>query len=144
MKALTIIQPWASLIACGAKRFETRSWSTKYRGQVAIHAGLKAAYEFDNETCRAISSAFKDYAEIEDLSDFISELPHGAFIAIAELVDCQPTNHLNPSEAEYLFGDWTPGRYAWEFINVRRFQVPIPTRGFQGLWNWDNGGLEND
>lgn len=40
MKALTIRQPWASLIAVGAKSIETRSWPTKYRGELLIHAGL--------------------------------------------------------------------------------------------------------
>ena len=38
MKALTLTQPWASLVAIGAKRIETRSWSTPYRGLLAIHA----------------------------------------------------------------------------------------------------------
>lgn len=38
MKAITIWQPWASLIACGVKQYETRSWPTKYRGPIAIHA----------------------------------------------------------------------------------------------------------
>ena len=40
MKALTIQQPWASVITMGVKTIETRSWSTKYRGPLAIHAGL--------------------------------------------------------------------------------------------------------
>ena len=39
MKALTIIQPWATLIASGHKMNETRSWKTNYRGEVLIHAG---------------------------------------------------------------------------------------------------------
>ena len=39
MKTLTIRQPWASLIAAGVKTIETRSWSTRYRGPLAIHAG---------------------------------------------------------------------------------------------------------
>ena len=39
MKFLTIRQPWAQLIAVGAKTIETRSWSTSYRGPLAIHAG---------------------------------------------------------------------------------------------------------
>ena len=38
MKALTLTQPWATLIAVGAKRIETRSWGTSYRGRIAIHA----------------------------------------------------------------------------------------------------------
>ena len=38
IKAISLWQPWASLIVCGAKEIETRSWSTKVRGTVAIHA----------------------------------------------------------------------------------------------------------
>ncbi len=38
MKALTLCQPWASLVALGHKRIETRCWETKYRGTLAIHA----------------------------------------------------------------------------------------------------------
>ena len=39
MKVLTIKQPWATLIMQGYKRFEFRSWQTKYRGDLLIHAG---------------------------------------------------------------------------------------------------------
>lgn len=38
MKVISIIQPWATLIALGEKKFETRSWKTKYHGELAIHA----------------------------------------------------------------------------------------------------------
>jgi activating signal cointegrator 1 len=38
MKAITLTQPWATLVAIGAKRIETRSWPTNYRGPLAIHA----------------------------------------------------------------------------------------------------------
>ncbi len=41
MKALTLQQPWATLIAEGHKRVENRTWQTAYRGPLAIHAGLK-------------------------------------------------------------------------------------------------------
>lgn len=46
MKAITIKQPWATLIALGEKRFETRSWQTKYRGPIAIHAGKTIDKEY--------------------------------------------------------------------------------------------------
>jgi hypothetical protein len=42
MKVLTLHQPWASLVALGVKTIETPSWSTQYRGPLAIHAGAKA------------------------------------------------------------------------------------------------------
>lgn len=41
MKAITIWQPWASLLAHGMKQYETRSWATKYRGPIAIHAAKR-------------------------------------------------------------------------------------------------------
>ncbi len=53
MKAITIWQPWASLIACGAKKYETRSWATNYRGPIAIHAArlnpIKLLADIPNE-----------------------------------------------------------------------------------------------
>ena len=39
MKAITIKQPFASLIAAGLKEYEFRTWKTKYRGEILIHAG---------------------------------------------------------------------------------------------------------
>jgi hypothetical protein len=47
MKALSLWQPWATLVSIGAKRIETRSWPTKYRGPLAIHAGLTRRRELD-------------------------------------------------------------------------------------------------
>lgn len=41
MKALTLWQPWATLVALGVKTIETRSWSTSYRGPLAIHAATR-------------------------------------------------------------------------------------------------------
>lgn len=38
MKAITIWQPWAMLIALLEKGNETRGWPTKHRGPLAIHA----------------------------------------------------------------------------------------------------------
>ncbi len=38
MKAITVLQPWASLIACGAKKLETQSWLMNYSASPAIHA----------------------------------------------------------------------------------------------------------
>jgi hypothetical protein len=61
MKAITIIQPWATLIAFGEKEFETRSWATNYRGNLAIHAGRK----IDKE-------AFRQPAIISALTSMVS------------------------------------------------------------------------
>lgn len=43
VKAITLYQPWASAVALGYKTIETRSWPTRYRGPLAIHAGRNTA-----------------------------------------------------------------------------------------------------
>jgi activating signal cointegrator 1 len=106
MKAISIWQPWASLIAIGAKKYETRSWETSYRGPIAIHAASiqmktvmanvfplgKWTYAPDYEAKRSflkkIKEVFSDYSPIEDIESFLDELPTGCVIATAELVAC--------------------------------------------------------
>ncbi len=105
MKALTLWQPWASAVAVGAKRIETRSWSTEYRGPLAIHAAqtLRGIHELQANSRgvggvimppswrAALTPAFPWISDdrppwIEDLN----ELPRGCMVAIAELVDVVP------------------------------------------------------
>ena len=161
MRAITILQPWASLLACGAKRYETRSWATRYRGPIAIHAGKKKAidsiHSLDWSTMTIMARVlgfFPDDGLVRNQWSQIgvlNSLPHGAIIATAELVGCWEIRSgmglgfpiiYNPYERqdivgdEYLFGDWTPGRYAWQFANMKILETPIPTRGYQGLWTW--------
>ena len=47
MQALTIHEPWASLLVKGKKQFETREWQRNYRGLLAIHAGKQSVHPFD-------------------------------------------------------------------------------------------------
>lgn len=77
MKALTILQPWAHLIAFGAKRVENRSWITGYRGPLVIHAGKsdRLITERDRELYPAMA--------------------FGAIVAVAELVECVRLGELN-------------------------------------------------
>ncbi|MEN6566365.1 MAG: ASCH domain-containing protein [Veillonellales bacterium] len=149
MKAITILQPWASLIACGAKKIETRSWATKYRGPIAIHAGLKV-YTRAADT-RTIAQALCNGG-----IPMARNLPVGAVIAIAELVECleilgshtivgEPGEIIVPAvlkngyfvdSKEFAFGDYTPGRYAWLLANARPIK-PVPAKGKQRLWEWE-------
>lgn len=146
MKAITILQPWASLIACGAKQIETRSWATKYRGKIAIHAGRGIA-DIPDYLEEAIEGALF-YCHEER---FIEELPRGQVIAIANLVDCQlMTKELIQEKKrtvqglnELAFGYWEPGRFAWILDNIRPIE-PVPAKGMQRLWEWDKyrGGAD--
>ncbi|SFE11050.1 ASCH domain-containing protein [Paenibacillus algorifonticola] len=152
MKAITIIQPWATLIALGEKKFETRSWSTKHRGELAIHAGKKV----DREACETepIKSALAKYGYTAD------NLPTGAIVATCQLEECWQIERLNwkavtkpvqftatngrqslwagciEGNKEYHFGNYEHGRYAWELSDVKRLVKPFRAKGQQGLWNW--------
>lgn len=136
MKAITLHQPWASLIAWEDKRFETRSWPTRYRGKIAIHAGQTNALSgIVDETMinPIITRAFRQHG-----IDW-RHLPCGAVLGVANLVECiQMTPELIAGLPQYerLLGDWTEGRWAWRFDAVTRFREPIPARGKQGIWNW--------
>lgn len=141
MKALTITQPWATLIAIGAKRFETRSWSTAYRGPLLIHAGKGLGPVGGMRGLRALCatepfrSVLTDY-ELIDFSD-PAGLPRGIIVAEARLVNCQKVDGLPPvgsSFRERYFGDYTAGRFAWELDDVRLHYSSGPVRGALGLW----------
>ena len=44
--------------------------------------------------------------------------------------------------AEYAFGNYEPGRYAWVMKDAVLFDKPIPAKGKQGLWNWEDDANE--
>lgn len=160
MKAITIWQPWATLLAIGAKKYETRSWKTDYRGPIAIHAAAKKPPkqgELPWENFEAITHAIA--MNLGQWRLDWDNIPLGCVIATAELVGCweiaeDPNGPFicrpffgdttdNPDELivrgnELLFGDFTLGRYAWEFRNMIMLDEPIPAKGFQKLWNWGN------
>jgi len=141
MKAVTIMQPWATLIATKEKLFETRSWPTKHRGKIAIHAGKK----IDKNACQLpeIVEALKRHG-IESMQ----QLPRGSVIAIANLTDClqvikdngdsaELTGNVIVDEQEYTFGDFSKERYAWQLDVIKFLSVPVPAIGQLSLWNWE-------
>lgn len=137
MKALTIWQPWAQLIANGAKSYETRSWPaprTLIGQRIAIHAAKRWDREL-HATCLEdpFRSALLGFSSPSDL-------PRGAVLATARLLECSPTEAISPSRAERLFGDWTPGRFAWLLVDVEVLKKPVPARGAQGLWDYQPSG----
>lgn len=145
MKCLSIRQPWATLIAIGAKKFETRSWATNYRGPLAIHAGLRWTRE-QAEMCEAepfrtalraagieVEAGFPVYANTHPVPK--GTLPLGCVVAIGSVDACRDVGHLNPGEQERAFGDFRPGRYGWELSSVRRLALLIPYTGRQGLFS---------
>ena len=120
MKGLTVKEPWATLIIEGYKKYEFRSWKTKYRGKILIHAG--ATLEKDmvpRFTCYGL------------------KYNCGYIIGEAELVDCilvdekfdKELKEINP----IVYAKSTHAeKYAWKLENVVKYDKPILHKGQLG------------
>jgi hypothetical protein len=133
VKALSLTQPWATLVAIGAKRVETRSWETGYRGPLAIHAA-KGFPDWAMDTCQ--EKPFRSVLLAAGIAG-VCDLPRGAVIATCRLVGCVPTDIFFPAERERAFGDFDSGRFAWLLDDIVPLPAPIPAKGALGLWAWE-------
>lgn len=132
MRAISLWQPWATLIAIGAKQYETRSWNVSFRGEIAIHAARTA-----NQLPIAKMHPFCDVLAAAGFTH-PSMLPLGAVLCVAEVVDCIRVEMIRSlfSSQEKAFGNYADDRYAWMLANVRVLATPIPASGQQGIWDW--------
>ncbi len=124
MKVLTLKQPWATLVAEGIKKYEFRSWKTKYRGKILIHAGAG----IDKE-------AMKQYENMD------LKFPSRKIVAIAEIIDCLELNEqLNKNiiaENNIAYGTKVRTGYAWKLKNIKKINYSHEVNGQLGLWNID-------
>ena len=124
VKAISLHEPWASLMRAGHKHNETRSWPTSHRGPLLIcaaktQAGLTADTEF----------------MIPLLPD--PPLNFGKAVALVNLVACEPTTIAAKDLKERPFGDYSPGRFAWITVPIDTAFTPFPVKGRQGFFTVD-------
>lgn len=110
MKALSIKQPWATMILCGPKHVENRTWETNYRGRLLIHAGKN----IDREAIRRFSAIYS-----------FDELPSG-ILGVCDLVNVSRMVRSSWHEV---------GMVGFYLGNVRRFKQPIPFKGRLGIFD---------
>ena len=123
MKALVVRQPWASMIAAGAKRIEVRRRRIHHRGSLLIVAGRRDAAGRVLPRSGAMSGP--------------ETLPAGVSVCTVHLVDCRPFTRADEPAAGVA---WQPGLWAWELRDPR--PTPhIPVRGQQCIFEVD---LERD
>jgi len=130
MKALSLLQPWATLVMLGAKRYETRTWTTRYRGRLAIHASKRFPDEL-RALCK--EERFRRILRQADVASW-SDLPTGAVLGTVELVACLPACELLIGDAERSLGDYGPGRWAWQLEGPRLLRSPMQYRGMRGIF----------
>lgn len=130
--ALSLWQPWASLIAMGEKHYETRGWyPRKHQPQyLAIHAAKRwtgAEQAFHRTFMRRFPHM-----------QWPESLPLGAVLCICQLHSIHHTETIRDQllPQERTFGDYSDGRYAWELEVLHVFEQPIPAQGAQLFWTW--------
>ena len=138
MKAITLHQPWASLVALGKKKIETRSWATNHRGVLAIHA----AKYYPNDR-RSLTHTYPFADCLRGAIPCHQRL--GVVVWTCTLIDCvkmTPEFIDTIEEPERSFGWYKPGRYAWVLRDIYQLKNPIEARGQQGLWDFTPPILE--
>lgn len=146
MRAISLWQPWATLIAMRAKRVETRGWYTDYRGPLVICAAKKWGWDLFTQ---CIQPGFFEVLNLPRYSGLAPRavpkpLPLGVAVATCRLIDCVRSERFYEqykamaTEQELRFGDYGPGRFAWVLSEIEPFAVPPPIRGEQGFFEVDD------
>ena len=124
MKVITIKQPFASLIAAGIKEYEFRTWKTKYRGEILIHAGKGI-----------------DKKAMKKIEEYGLEYPSGCIIAKANLSDCIKVDdefrkvlfEKNPKVYNSIIKHVEWDGYGFKLDNIEKIE-PIPAKGKLSIW----------
>jgi len=138
MKALTIKQPWASLIAHGIKDIENRTWKTNFRGRIYIHSSTPKKFEIqlNDEQTRLALPVLKDA--------FSGNLPFGAIIGEVDIIDCVINHSSIWAEQSDVFRKThsagvvsRPPIYNWVLANPVLYEDPIlNVKGKLSFWKY--------
>lgn len=148
MKAIGLWQPWATLVAIGAKRIETRHWHAPLGllgERIAIHATKAGPPKYEERELYLVEEHFAAALAPAlgcgtDPEAIMRALPRGAIVCTAVLARCTEITAARTAQlertqpAEFAFGDYTPGRFAWVLDDVRPVAPPMPVRGGQGFF----------
>jgi hypothetical protein len=149
MKALTIWQPWATLIMIGAKPYEFRRWDYRDRidlsGQrIVIHAGarpVKAAEIGDiidriedhiSSLRREIALPLLQRLKAAYKCQGVVPLAAGLGTAIIQTPKSVSALFSSPADSDRI----DHHMFAWPLTDIRPWAEPVECRGAQGFWTW--------
>lgn len=133
IRTISLWQWWASAMAHGFKKNETRHWNTSYRGPLAIHAA-KHPFRWD-DIPPGVEREFADHG-ITAANFTQANMPMGAIVGVCNLVDVFDTDDCYTTDIERLCGNYAPGRFAWKTTGMERLLHPVIEKGRQGFWTW--------
>lgn len=132
MKALSIRQPWARLIVNGYKDVENRTWSTKFRGRVYVHAGMTVAGRNYNDTKHLAAWAMGKvpHSMVREIWRVVYQRMgwmksyYGVIVGEVDIVDC-----VTKSDSP-----WFEGPYGFVLASPVAYKTPIPYKGRLGFF----------
>lgn len=138
MRAISLYQPWSSLLACGAKTIETRPYQTHCRGLLAIHAAQKIV-KVNTHDAAVMMRALDPKSRPHLNQDYLDGLPRGVIVAVVEIYDCLPVEELIVKHKDWVnsekhFGNFDAGRFGWLTKNPIALKEPVPCKGKQGFF----------
>lgn len=135
MKAITLWEPWATLVVEGLKEFETRSWYTSHRGPLVIHAAKTRKYCKYGSVVDMLVAAGISQGKAMWLAD---RMRPGHIRGVVDLKDVFTTldvrSRRTTSEREIALGDYGPNRFAWRLEVLLTYDSPFPALGRQQFW----------
>lgn len=154
VKAISICEPWATLIRLGHKKLETRSWKTSYRGPLLICAAktivpwehifqLFEGNDFLTAMRKVGIDSLKYIEKVGWRTAVLKRMYPGKAIAICNIAGIFKTEHIIrmvqmadrlDHTCEYNYGNYSPGRFAWSLDDIKPI-VPVPVTGKLGLFN---------
>lgn len=123
MKVLTVKQPWATLIAEGYKLYEFRTWNTKYRGDILIHAGIS----IDKKAMEKFTYLNLDYP----ISKIVAKVTITDSIKLNEQIAKEILTQTNTFDHNNYHRD----DYAWCLSNVEKINDDKIVKGHLSIWN---------
>ncbi|EAR92830.2 zinc finger, C2HC5-type family protein (macronuclear) [Tetrahymena thermophila SB210] len=134
-KCLSMLQPWASLLVEGFKRFEGRFWTTDYKGPLYIHAGATPPTQ---QLIDEIESQYKEhYKGVKNMPPFPKRYPTGCLIGCVDLqgvltkdeyIANIPEKYREDSQCDHIF----------VVRNPRKLFYPIKLKGSKNIFDIPN------
>lgn len=155
MRALTVYQPHAMMLAIGLRTIETRGWPTPYRGPILIHAAKRWNSNIA-EDCRVAGNQLRRQYDTLKLTESQMQLTEsqmqladtpwgetrGCVLAVATISDCIPIPEPCGTEFDRSWGGFGPGRYGFVLTDLKTLSKPVAAVGEQQLWRPDEALIE--
>lgn len=123
MRALSIRQPWAWLVVNGHKNVENRTWATRFRGRIYVHAGQ-----------RIVPDDYPEQRAYVGESGIVipAELARGAIVGEVTITGC----------LDFSDSPWFCGPYGFTLAEPVAYENPVPYRGQLGFFPVDESSLK--